>query len=157
MMGAVGGGTAWLASLQATPAAWLTAWLAAAVAGVAIGISAITIKARRAGVSAFHGIGRRFLMSLLAPLVSGALLTAVLFRSGVLDPIPGVWLLLYGTAAVTGGAYSVRLVQLAGTCFMVLGALALLTPLAVGNWLLAAGFGGVHVVFGFLIARRHGG
>jgi len=40
---------------------------------------------------------------------------------------------------------------------MVTGALAVVAPAAWANYFLAAAFGGLHIVFGFLIARRHGG
>jgi hypothetical protein len=40
---------------------------------------------------------------------------------------------------------------------MLVGSLAVLGPAAWGNWFLAAGFGCLHIIFGFLIARRHGG
>lgn len=41
--------------------------------------------------------------------------------------------------------------------FMAAGALALLCPAGWGNVSMAVGFGGLHVVFGLVIARRYGG
>jgi hypothetical protein len=40
---------------------------------------------------------------------------------------------------------------------MFAGVLALLAPATWGNLLLAAGFGGLHIIFGILIARKYGG
>jgi hypothetical protein len=90
-------------------------------------------------------------------LLAGAALTAVLAKHGMLLVLPGLWLLLYGTAVVTGGAFSVRIVPLMGLCFMTLGVIAFLMPQAWGNLFLALGFGLTHIVFGTVIARRHGG
>jgi hypothetical protein len=92
------------------------------------------------------------------PLLAGAALTcAVFFRAGATEPLPGLGLLLYGTAVVCGGVFSVRIVPVMGLCFMALGAATLAAPAAWGNTLLAAGFGGLHLLFGLLIARRYGG
>jgi hypothetical protein len=44
-----------------------------------------------------------------------------------------------------------------GLSFMALGLVALFAPQAVGEWLMALGFGGLLIGFGVVIARRHGG
>lgn len=136
---------------------WLAMWLAAA--GLALGIALMTMrrKAGRAGVPLLSGPGRRFLMNFAPPLLVGAVLTLVLYRSGAVATIPGMWLLLYGTAVVSGGAFSVRIIPVMGAAFMALGAITLLAPHSWANGFMLAGFGGLHLVFGILIIRRHGG
>jgi hypothetical protein len=114
-------------------------------------------KARESGASLFSGPGRRFVYSFAPPIFVGALLTLFLVRAGLTGTIAGMWLLLYGTAVVTGGAFSIRIVPLMGLCFMVLGAVALFSPADWNNALLAAGFGGLHLIFGGVIARKYGG
>ena len=114
-------------------------------------------KATRAGVSLFTGAGRKFLLNFLPPLAVGALLTMVLYRAGAVRTIPGMWMLLYGTGVVSGGAFSVRIVPAMGFCFMGMGALALLAPVAWTNWFMIAAFCGLHLAFGWAIARKYGG
>jgi len=146
-----------LAARQTTPRRWLMVWLAEVFVAVAIAAPAAATKARRANSSLFSGPGRKFVLSFGPPIIVGGLLTLVLFQIGAVAVLPGVWLLLYGTAIVTGGAFSVRAVPIMGLCLMALGAGALFAPAAWGNWFMAAGFGIVQGIFGVWIAIRHGG
>src|SRR5438105_15041685 len=120
-MGITAMAAAFVASRQATPRAWLIVWLIEAFVAVAIAAPAAATKAHRVNSQLFSGPGRKFLLSFAPPIVVGALLTCTLFQVGALTVLPGVWLLLYGTAIVTGGAFSVRVVPVMGLCLMLLG------------------------------------
>ncbi len=146
-----------VAARQGTPHSWLVIWLGEALLAVAIAAAATVRKARAARMPLLSGPARKFALSFAPPLLVGALLTVALFRAGYAGVLPGMWLLLYGTAVVTGGTFSVRVVPVMGLCFMCAGAVALFTPAAWGNWVMAAGFGGLQIVFGLVIARRYGG
>jgi len=156
-MGITAIGAAVIASQESTSLAWLLTWIGEAAIAIAIAVWTTYTKAREAGTIVLSGPGRRFAYSFAPPLIVGVLLTLLLARIGSLGAAPGVWLLLYGTAVVTGGAFSIRIVPLMGLCFMVLGAVALFCPAGWGNALLGAGFGGLHIIFGAVIARKYGG
>ena len=156
-MGCTALAASWLAARQATPRAWLAVWLAEFFVAVAIAAPAAATKARRANSSLFRGPGRKFVLSFAPPIFVGGLLTFALAQSGNITLLPGIWLLLYGTAIVTGGAFSVRAVPFMGLCLMALGAAALFSPAAWGNYFMAAGFGGVQIALGFWIALKYGG
>src|SRR5882724_7129243 len=130
-----------LASLARTREGWLLLWLA--LAGVSVPLAS--------------GPARKFGLCLAPAMIAGGLLTVVLARAGLWSLLPGLWLLVYGAGVVAGGAFSVRIVPVMGVGFMALGACALLGPAAWGDLLLVAGFGGLHVIFGALIARQYGG
>jgi hypothetical protein len=142
---------------------WLSIWMGEACLSVLIAGGAMLRKARAARLPMFSGPGRKFALSFLPPLAVGAVLTVVLYRAGLISALPGTWLLLYGTGVVTGGTYSVKIVPVMGLCFMALGAAALFCPASLGNLaslqnlFMAIGFGGLHIIFGIVIARRYGG
>jgi len=148
---------AFAASRQPTPRAWLAVWLIEAFVAVAIAAPAAATKAHRANSALFSGPGRKFVLSFAPPIVVGGLLTFALYHAGILAALPGVWLLLYGTAIVTGGAFSVRVVPVMGLCLMLLGGAALFAPAVWGDAFMAAGFGVVQIGFGWWIARHYGG
>jgi hypothetical protein len=155
------GVTALLASLiaaqQATFNAWLAVWIAEGLISLLIAGWSMDRKTRTIKMPLGSGPGRKAVFSLTPPMIAGGLLTIVLVQAGLTNAIPGVWLLLYGTGVITGGMYSVKVVPIMGICLMVLGALALFSPPAYANWFMAAGFGGLHVVFGAIIVRKYGG
>ncbi len=146
-----------LAAAQPAFSRSLYVWVAAAVLAPVVSLWAIVRKARNARMPLLSGPARKFVLSFSPPMVVGALLTIVLYRAGLVQAIPGVWMLLYGTAVVAGGAFSVKAVPVMGVCFMLAGAIAVFAPVSWHNWLMAVAFGGLHVGFGILIARRHGG
>jgi hypothetical protein len=157
LLGVTAIGAAVVAARQPAGFAWLRVWLAEALVAVVIALLSIVWKANRRGLPLFSGPGRKVALGLLPPLLAGAFLTFLLYRMGAQSALPATWLLLYGAGIATGGAFSVAIVPVMGMCFMTLGGLAVAGPAAWGNWLLAAGFGGLHIVFGIMIARRHGG
>jgi hypothetical protein len=156
-MGAVGLTAAAVAQWGPEPPADLWVWFGGAAVALALGGTALFVKAGRQGVDLRRGLGRRFLLGLLPPVAAAILLTPALWLSGAAALVPAAWLLLYGAGVVTGGAFSVRAVPVMGSCFMGLGALALAAPAEWSNALLGLGFGGLHLAFGAYIARRHGG
>jgi hypothetical protein len=158
IMGSVAVVAAFVAwSMRDRPQAWLFTWLVAAVLAGAAAFWAMARKAEASGMSLLTGPGRKFALFFSPPIFVGALLTAALVRMELIGLLPGVWLLLYGTAVVSGGAFSVRIVPMMGIGFMLVGALALFAPSGWGDAFMAVGFGVLHIVFGFVIWRKHGG
>ena len=146
-----------IAAQQSTFNAWLAVWIAEGLISLLIAGWSMDRKTRAIDMPLGSGPGRKAVFSLTPPLIAGGLLTIMLVQAGLTNAIPGVWLLLYGTGVITGGMYSVRVVPIMGICFMAFGALALFSPPAFANWFMAAGFGGLHLVFGAIIVRKYGG
>jgi len=156
-MGLTALASALLASRQSTSRAWLETWLIEGSLAIALGVLFMWRKASAAGLPLWSSPARKFVFSFVPPLIAGAALTIVLWQAGLQAVIPGVWLMLYGTGVITGGAFSVPVVPVMGACFLAAGALATFAPAAWGDFWLGLGFGGLHILFGFVIARRYGG
>jgi hypothetical protein len=158
--GVLMGGTAliaaWMSAQHISPTSWLIVWTLAAGVAMTIGIVGAALKSRRFNLALWSGPGRKFVAGFAPAMLAGAILTVVLFRAGIGSFLPGIWLLLYGAAILSGGYSSVRVVPLMGACFMLVGSAALFLH----GWndiFLAAGFGGLHIVFGTVIAVKYGG
>src|ERR1044071_335294 len=146
-----------IAARESTFNAWLAVWIAEGLISLLIAGWSMDRKARAIDMPLGSGPGRKAVFSLTPPLLAGGLLTIVLVQAGLTNAIPGVWLLLYGTGVITGGMYSLRVVPIMGICLMVLGALALFSPPAVTNWVMARRVGVLLVIFGAIIVRKYGG
>lgn len=153
------------ASATTSPEKWLAIWMAEGALAIGVGILAMWHKADAARMPFWSAPARKFLFSFLPPLFAGAVLTLALWRAGAIAAIPGTWLMLYGAGVITGGTFSVPAIPVMGVCFLAEGALASLVLPAVGStagfisadvWL-GAGFGGLHILFGAIVARRYGG
>jgi hypothetical protein len=153
-MGASALVAAYLAAQQTDPAQWLRVWLLELVVAVVLASLTMTVKARRARIPLWGGPARRFALAFVPPVLAGGVLTWALASNGNYELLPSVWLLLYGSGIAAGGVSSVRVIPIMGALFFVFGVLAFFLS---GNLMLAAGFGGLHLVFGAIIAWRYGG
>jgi hypothetical protein len=136
---------------------WLVVWIVEAVIAAAISVASMAIKSRAAREPLLPIAVRKIALSFAPPMIVGALLTVALVQMTLDGLLPGIWMMLYGTAVVAAGTYSVRPVPVMGLAFVLVGAISLFAPDSWDTLLMIAGFGGLHVVFGTLIARRHGG
>ncbi|MEO8633681.1 MAG: hypothetical protein ABI587_00250 [Gemmatimonadales bacterium] len=150
-------GAAWIAHQQPTVERWLLTWVAEGWLAFAIGGVTMVRKSAAGETPLTTRAGRRFLLAYAPPIVAGAVLTVVLYRAGLTGSLPGLWLLLYGAAVMTGGALSVPVVPVMGFGFMLTGAVTLFLPATAGDYSMALGFGLLHIGFGVWIARRYGG
>jgi hypothetical protein len=146
-----------LASEQSTPTEWVLVWAGEAILALLISVWFMYDKARSASLPLLSASARKLLFSFTPVFVVGMVITFAFVERGLSSLLPAVWMLLYGTAVVAAGAFSVRSVPVMGAAFIVAGAVALFTPPGWSTWLMIAGFGVLHIVFGIVIARRHGG
>src|SRR5580692_3227642 len=137
-----------IAARQASMGAWIITWMIESAVAIAIGILAMWRKSARAGLPMWSAPARKFVFSFVPPLIAGGAVTVVLWQAGLTATIPGVWLMLYGSGVITGGAFSVPVVPVMGACFLGIGAVATFAPAAWGDFWLGLGFGGLHILFG---------
>jgi hypothetical protein len=141
----------------ATPSMWLGIWLAEACIAGGISVASMTIKSHAANLPVFSGPIRKLVLSFSPPIAAGTVLTLVMHSAGAMAQVPGMWMLLYGAGVISAGTYSVSIVPFMGAAFMIAGVITLIAPAAWSTGMLIGSFGGLHILFGILIARRHGG
>lgn len=157
LLGVTAIATALLARTVVSEITWVLLWLGEALLAGLISLVAMVKKTGGLAKLATSIPARKCALSLVPPLAAGAVLTIVMMEQHLYAILPGMWLIFYGVAVITGGAFSVRVVPVMGICFALLGTIALALPATWANAVMAAGFGGLHIAFGLVIARRHGG
>lgn len=146
---------------------WIYVWLAVACVGCFTGALSLILKARRTQSANWFIASHKFALGLFPPIFAGIILTEIFYERSLENLMPGLWLLLYGVGVVSGGTFSVRVVPLMGLCFVALGIAAFYVPhadtmmvwgpLTAADALLVLGFGGLHILFGAIVAWKYGG
>jgi hypothetical protein len=154
VIGTVGVAAALLCAAEKWAFDWRLVWISAAPVAGLLGAGVMARQQRIQGRTVFGASTRRFAFCMAPPLLTGTVLTAVLFHLGQLRILPGIWLLLYGCAVLAASASTVRVIAWLGALFMVLGTAALVLPETAQNLILGVGFGGLHLAFGGYLARR---
>ena len=157
LMGATAVVAAYFANSQTHLRDWLIVWLTEAVLAFFIGLLAMWQKTKLSKTSLFSAPAKKMLLNSIPPMICGVFITLGLWRFGHFEAMIPVWILCYGAAVVCGGAFSVKVVPIMGWCFIALGAIAFALPASFGNSMMAASFGVLHIVFGFIIGRKFGG
>ena len=146
-----------VAGLLPGPAERVVVWLVDAALSVAIGFAFTARKARAAGQLLLSGPFRKFARSFSPAVIAGAVMTAWFVAEDAYQYLPALWLLCYGAALAAAGAFSVPVVPTMGASYLALGVICAIAPRSWSEGFLLAGFGGLHIFFGALIARRYGG
>lgn len=166
LMGVIACVGGWTATWRRDIDWWLNTWVAVGVVACLVGVLSMAIKARFQEGPVLSAPGRRFLLTFSPAIVAGCVLTQVMYDANQDHLLPAIWLLLYGVAVTNAGTFSVPAVPILGILFMVLGTVAALVPEAplfesgqflATDALMIFAFGGLHIVFGGIIAARYGG
>lgn len=157
LMGVTAVAAAFIANSQVYMVDSLLTWLIEAALAFAIGLLAMWQKSKIGGQSLLSAPARKFAMSFAPPLIAGVAIVLGAWRYGDYYSMAAICMLCYGAAVVCGGAFSVRVIPIMGWCFIVLGMAAFALPSNYGNLMMGLSFGGLHIIFGAIIARRYGG
>lgn len=145
-----------VAQQQASPAAWLTVWMIELALAAVIILWMTMRKAQAQGSSLWSSNGRKLLAAFTPAMVVGGVLTLNCALQDAYGWLPGIWLSLYGAAVMTAGAYSVAIIPVMGALLLLSGSVLLLLNID-ATLLFGVIMRSVHIVFGLLIWRSHGG
>ena len=131
-------------------------WLAVLAVAVSIEFLCNKRRAARIGKRVASPLGAHIIVAALPAFVAAAVLTAFFYLNHLFSSVWGIWMLCYGLAICAVGLFSVRPVTYLGAAFVLAGTVTLLTPNQIHLFMMALTFGGFHIVYGILMARKHG-
>ncbi|WP_104384241.1 hypothetical protein [Sphingobacterium sp. HMA12] len=111
-------------------------------------------KAKKSRQSIWNITSKSLLFAVSIPLVTGGLLALILLAQGYYHLIAGMLLIFYGVALAAGSIYTFTEVRWLGILEICLGLLALYLP-DHGLLFWGLGFGGLHIIYGFIVYKKY--
>ena len=131
-------------------------WLVELALAVGIEFACNKRRARHIGKRVASPLGAHIILAALPAFVASLALTAFFALHGMVPYVWSIWMLTYGLAICAVGLFSVRPVSYLGAAFVLAGAVTLLLPVQDALFMMGLTFGGFHIVYGVLMAKRHG-
>ena len=136
----------------------IVVWAAVAILATGTDMVLAVLTARRCGQNPWYRFGKMAIYAMGPAVAVAGILTVVLALQKQWQLVPGVWMLLYGTALWTASVMSVRASKLLAFAFFLGGVLALFWLPDRALLLVGLTFGLGHIVFGiYLLATSRDG
>lgn len=133
-----------------------TLWIGAMAVAVGVEFACNKRRAARVGKRVVSRLGAHIILAALPAFVTGGILTLFFYEHNLIFQIWGAWMLCYGLAICAVGLFSIRPVSVLGGAFVLSGALTLLLPVPFHFFMMALAFGGYHIIYGVMMARKYG-
>lgn len=130
---------------------FLPTWLGVLAAACGASIVFTAIMARANGEPVWTRQARTVALALLPSFVSALVLSAVLYRVGEQNLLPGVWMLLWGVGALAMSFFTPRVISALGGLFLAAGTFTLFVPLLDDALTMGMTFGLIHLVYGIIL------
>lgn len=111
-------------------------------------------KAKKIGQQIWNPTSRSLLFAMIVPLVTGGLLALLFVAKGFFGLVASTLLIFYGLSLNAASIYTFKEVRWLGILEIALGLLALLFP-GYGLWFWVAGFGLLHIIYGFIVHKKY--
>lgn len=111
-------------------------------------------KAKKKGLSVWDNTAKRFIVSMLIPLVTGGLFSIILIYQGMFGMVGPATLIFYGLALFNAGRYTLNDIRYLGLLEIILG---LLAAVFIGYTAIfwAIGFGLLHIIYGLVMYFKY--